>query len=544
MGRPPHNNDHDIGHGTVIREPGRVYDQGHGTEVRGENASGCVNSCFNELIPSVEDACRQLQQPEYQQTRLWDLYCCDSLNCGVYIGDVGQSPNVDLIINKCQNIGFFSIEDPGPPATNYCASSMSNTMNSAYVTAAAEPSEISTIRSFSAESTTTPANPPTRTLDIDRPSAPTSVISGIMSNTSNTSFAPSTDRGTSTRLPGGAKAAIGVFSVIAGLAVTTIMLLLFRKRKNVRDNPLGLPLMIPYGNRPYPGPLSGSQTPLITPPPSVSRGIPLSPPAKLSDRKYLKPSFKQDAARPSVSSGIGDQAFPSSPLCAPTQSKLKPRRERRVISSGIRFPVAKTIPEPLPHPQSSIYSTSSGPGASTVTVESNNPSSINSGSATIAGTNTPPMSPTTFPRTQEGPYESSDFVTPAGPPPRRALPVPPHRRPNSPTFTVSPVSPRSPTFPPRSLHREDTQVPVQTSDRVAPPVSTSTKELCDLTESYARETRESWGSWSGVGGGGPGVSTANRKRRSESPCGSIERIGEETATTAQALDLETLSGRY
>lgn len=56
-----------------------------------ENAAACINACFSSLVLNVEDACRRLQQPEYQRASLWDLYCCDSVNCGVYIGNVGQS---------------------------------------------------------------------------------------------------------------------------------------------------------------------------------------------------------------------------------------------------------------------------------------------------------------------------------------------------------------------------------------------------------------------------------------------------------------------
>jgi len=122
MGQFADNNDSDVSLRDTTRYKTQGYRRSGPADFGRGNASACVAACFDEFIPNVEDACRQLQQPGYQQSRLWDLYCCDSLNCGVYIGTVGQSrklamepklrrkktfltaviANVDLIINKCQ----------------------------------------------------------------------------------------------------------------------------------------------------------------------------------------------------------------------------------------------------------------------------------------------------------------------------------------------------------------------------------------------------------------------------------------------------------
>ncbi|OAA55817.1 hypothetical protein SPI_08024 [Niveomyces insectorum RCEF 264] len=61
------------------------------------------------------------------EDQLWQLYWCDSTFCGVWTeaGQVGQDPNVDLFINKCQNIGYASIYDPGPPPPGYSCNSFS-----------------------------------------------------------------------------------------------------------------------------------------------------------------------------------------------------------------------------------------------------------------------------------------------------------------------------------------------------------------------------------------------------------------------------------
>jgi hypothetical protein len=327
------------------------------------------------------------------------------------------------------------------------------------------------------------------------------------------------------------------------LAITTLLVLLFRRRGKRPRTSSPRPLLSPYGNNSYHEPCSGSRTPLITPTPTVSsRGVPLTPPAKLSDRRYLQPVFDQGEPRHSASSSMADLAFPSSPTCALTHSKAPLRHERRATTSGIRFPTTTTAATHSHYPQSSVYSLSSGPGASTMTVQSYKASSIHSGSATVAGTNTPPLSPARLARAHDGSLESTDFVTPAGPPPNRALPRPPPNHPNSPTFSITTASPRSLTFPARSLPRGDSPVvPVQQGNSTAPPISTSTQELCDLTEAYAREARESWGSWSGVGGGGPGVAPSGRKRGSGSPEKKAESI---TAVALRELDLEKLSGRY
>lgn len=74
--------------------------------------------------------------------------------------------------------------------------------------------------------------------------------------------------------------------------------------------------------------------------------------------------------------------------------------------------------------------------------------------------------------------------------------------------------------------------------------SISAKELRDLTESYAQETRDSWGSWSGVGGGGPGVVSPGRKK-GRGNRGSADRKDEaKTAMASHTLDLEKLGGCY
>lgn len=412
--------------------------------------------------------------------------------------------------------------------------------NSPHYTPDVIPSSIPALRTRSADPT--PTEPSIHTSQIDGSFATTSVLA---SDSTSTSLPTSRYEDSTNGLSGGAKAAIGVFSVIGVLAITALLLLLFCRRHKGPRNSTPKPLIMPYGS--YHEPHSGSRTPLIAPSPTASPRVPpLMPPAKLSDRKFLHPAFTLGTPEPHATSSNGDVASPSSPTYAPSAySGYVSRHKRTATMSSLPSPITNTkAAVPPDYPQSSVYSLSLGLGTSTVTVGSNKASSVRSGTVTVAGTSTPPLSPTRIGQAHDDPLlESSDFVTPAGPPPNRALPRPPTNHPNSPTFSVSPVSPRSPTFPPRSLVRGDSPaVPLTQGggSSTAPPVSTSTKELCQLTESYARETRESWGSWSGIGGGGPGVHPTGRKRGSGSP----RACAEKKAVALQELDLEKLSGKY
>ncbi|KAI1115434.1 hypothetical protein F5Y14DRAFT_129294 [Nemania sp. NC0429] len=524
------NNRQDTVDRTIVRGPITGHRPNRPVEFGRENASACVAACFEELLPNVEEACRQLQQPEYQRTRLWDLYCCDSINCGVYIGNTGQSPNVDLIINECQNNGYYSIQDPGPPATNYCTSSTPNTIltGTSLYTQTTGPSVDPELRTRPPDSASLLALPPTQT--------PESYTTFIPTSTSS----PASAKAHSSRLTEGAKAAIVVISIIAVLAITAFLLFLFRwRRRSPRSSSPGPPL-IPYNNQPYPGLRSGSQTPLITPPPSASssRGTQLTPPAKLSDRKYLQPVLKRRAPTPLALSGLSDETLPSSPIRSP---KPVHQHRRGATTSNLPLPTDTTAAASPHHPPSSIYSSGSRPDASTTTIGSRHASSVHSGLATVTGISTPPASAKRLPQAHDRPLE------PSGPPPNRALPAPPPNHPNSPTFSVTPLSPRSPTFPTlpsRSPARSDNPIVPKEQQRntTGPSASTTTtKELCELTESYAQEARESWGSWSGVGGGGPGVVPPSRKRGSASKDKDKDK---QTAVAMQELDLEKLSGRY
>ncbi|KAI0602332.1 hypothetical protein F4775DRAFT_236595 [Biscogniauxia sp. FL1348] len=553
----------------------------------------CLNACLGELFlgENIGYYCRLLQQQRDDPELLWSLYCCDYTNCGVWIDKPGQSPNVDLIINRCQNNGYYSIPDPGPPAWNSCPSSSPGNAQPILPSGTTEPPDAG-LRTFSKSSipslTSAPASPSSTSAPILNSPTPSSSTEP-MSNSSETE---------STGLTAGSKAAIGICTSLGVIALISLLVFLIRRWKSDprsyrKDDPI-----VPRHTRSFSEPPSGSRTsliaPLMTPVPSASsRTAPCTPPARLSDRKYLGSCFNQDVPRsPSTPGRADDPAFPVSPIFAPTRrsssgSKLIPKHERRATTNSIRFP----LPSPPPpaaasahYPQSSIYSLSSGPGASTTTFGSSSNTNNNnykggggsmlSGSTAVATSSTPPAPPLS-PRRSPRPHDSNPLppapaehplVAPSGPPPTRALPPPPlppaspvhyGASPTSPTFPPPPPPPPaarpivlggSPAYPPRYYqHQHQHESP-----------GAAARELCDLTEAYARETRGgSWGSWSGGTGGGPGVSPTGgggagggggRKRGSDgtSSRGSGDRKGaaHATAMALRELDLEKLGGRY
>ncbi|RYP26686.1 hypothetical protein DL767_007916 [Monosporascus sp. MG133] len=431
-----------------------------------------------------------------------------------------------------------------------------------------------------------------------------------------------------------------------------------RRRKDAKGYLRVVPHSSHHHSRSFSQLPSGAHTPLITPPPSAaaaSRTAPSTPPpARLSDRKFLSliptPGGGCDRTAPSSPSSV----YPSSenldaPPASPTHASPPPsyynrlfprhsnnsqhqnhhhhrhRRHTPVGTADLNSPLQPPRPVATSllarNSASSLGGYPAATGARSALMLSGGAgsykaNSVDSGTATVTGTGTPPLSPT-----RAGHEMSPDaaVAAPAGPPPNRALPPTPplhhhhhhhqqqyyHPLP-SPTSTLSvPVSPRSPTFPhphpnPHSPPQQHPQRPVVlgsgagagaspvaigSSEKlhhyretigVALPGSPTTltaaaagsredlsaRDLCELTESYARETRESWGSWSGTGGGGPGVGGGggggggSRKRSSgnNSPMrcsgdrkasgggGAGEHGG--TAVALRDLDLEKLGGSY
>ncbi|KAH9896391.1 hypothetical protein F4778DRAFT_266017 [Xylariomycetidae sp. FL2044] len=594
----------------------------------------CLDACYYQFIyqrfenihGQLDLICNTLlQDSEEADKMLWSLYCCDSQNCGTETFDKGTSHSVDLIINTCQDIGYHGINDPGPNKESCPSESYDGGQSRLPPSPSPEESELPKSdgeRTIPDHPTMTSmnTNPPMTSAPLLSSTQPAAAAPATASSTAALSSAASQEEA-ATGLSAESKAAIGVCSSLAVIALIFLAVFIICRRRGLSRSYPRAPSAAPRHSRSFSEPASVSRTPLISPPPSAGSrdALSLTAPARLSDRKFLIPSIlKQGRLSPGsgLSEGI-DLAFPASPVFAPSSNKLFPRHERRVTTSSIKFALSPHPPPPPPTASassshyarnSSLSSLSSGPGTSTVTVvaPSNKASSVHSSTtaatvmATGGGISSPPLSPTRPPRPHDGPLEIPDLVTPAGPPPNRALPPPPQLyQPSSPTFSVSPLSATSPTFPTRPIvlggsspvisiatpprsysstlprsnnpyhsshvhthpyHHATTNpstpnVP-STSDggldkkerdkgkEKFEPVSAT--ELRELTQAYARE---SWGSWSGAPGGVSPPVGARRNRGSDgatssSRVSSTDGTGSKKGVPLQDLDLERLGGRY
>ncbi|KAI1088963.1 hypothetical protein F5B19DRAFT_400889 [Rostrohypoxylon terebratum] len=522
----------------------------------------CVDRCYNQFVEEwygkthggFPGVCSQLadRQPS---TELWRLYCCDSTNCGVVTEVKGQSPSVDLIINKCQNVGNYLIYDPGPPQlNNFNCSSLTNE-------SAGGESILPTSLSNSSPSAIQSATPTSSAT-----AAATSLSSKLNSTASGLGAVPSTTMG----LTEGSKAAIGICSSLAIIAILFLVGFLINRRRSrpmsfagARDShpPNSAPRLNPRSSS---SPPSGSHTPLITPP-SPAKGHPLTPPARLSDRRFLPPLLKQGQGQGPFYSGTPisslagapeDRAYhPTAPHPLgdkkPALRQPAPPNTARSAGSPSLPSSVHFAPQFLRDSGSSSYSSGRGGGGGT-------------SSQVASGMQTPPLSSPTRPSRALGRLDIPGEVgggggvggTPVGPPPSRALPAPPPPyHPVSPTFSVSPLTPASsPPLPLRGLGVGDgtrgysgSQLGNGNGDGEIKGLSSSAKDLCELTESYARETAESWGSWNGGGGSGVGV-TAGRKRGSGGRTRELvhgEKKGDRgSLVSLQELDLERLGGKY
>ncbi|RYP83865.1 hypothetical protein DL769_001287 [Monosporascus sp. CRB-8-3] len=622
------------------------------------NPTACIRACRDQFIRArsgetgddYRDICRILSRSGPNED-LWELYTCDSTFCGVANCAVDQDPNVDLIINVCREYNYNSIFDPGPPPSpkpEICANEVKVNPDPGQSDQRGRPSKTAEVSVEGIKTLTLQDDPASTAFSSTSSSSATPRPPTPDGN--STSTAPDIVKAeaaqSSTGLAAGSKAAIGTCASIALVVIILLALFVMRRRRKDPKGYLRAVSRSPnHHSRSFSQPPSGAHTPLITPSPSaaaVSRTAPSTPPpARLSDRKFL-------SLIPTLSGG-GDRTAPSSPSsvypsseylevppASPTHASPPPSYYNRLFprysnnshhqnphhhKHRRHTPVGTAdLNSPLQPPRpvvTSLLARDSAGSLGSYPAATGAPSalmlsggagsykanSVDSGTATVTGTGTPPLSPT-----WAGHDMSPDVAVaaPAGPPPNRALPPtpPPHHNHHhhqqqqyyhplpSPTSTLSvPVSPRSPTFPhPHSPPQHQQRpvvlgssgggpVPISSSEKVhhyheaigmALPGSPtaggisgsredlSARDLCELTELYARETRESWGSWSGTGGGGPGVGGVGGARKRSSGNNSLMRCsgdrkasgsgsaGEqwETAVALRDLDLEKLGGSY
>ncbi|SPQ20387.1 fd66ef94-53d1-4f89-af9b-9ddec5a867fd [Thermothielavioides terrestris] len=333
--------------------------------------SQCLHSCKGQFLQSVlkgwGDHSGWVEGCKYLNTSLpvrkfWSLYWCDSTFCGVGInqtGGLGQDPTVDLIINTCQNIGFHSIIDPGPPPANFKCSTEVNTPGICSATVGqvsqttAQTQRPTPIGSTSTVITTTSATP--------KPSVATSESRAVAPGATGTPAAgASTTSGSG--MTGQGKAATAICSALALILLITFALVWLRRRKRRA-------LRSRHGVSHIPP--ASSPTPLISPTSSGMGTGAIVPPLRLRDRKFL-PSILRPGSRspsppltpltpaysPPPGHGPSGAVFPASPICSPTTNKLVPRHERAVTPRGAYLPSSPLAPL-SPHalsPQGSTFS--------------------------------------------------------------------------------------------------------------------------------------------------------------------------------------------
>ncbi|KAK1754733.1 hypothetical protein QBC47DRAFT_225233 [Echria macrotheca] len=423
------------------------------------NPKPCLEVCRNQFLQAVspnwtEDSgwttgCQNLTSAA-PTTQFWSLYWCDSTFCGVAINQTGgleQDPNVGLIINTCQNIGFHSVLDPGPPPATYaCRTEKGEASLCVQTRVHADVTETAPVaQQTPSGAATTPVSAPGST--VSRPAESTGTPAATHSATPF-SAAPtrlsSADAGASTTsgsgLSAGARVAIGVCSALALLAFVALALLcLYRRNRRRASKHRSLRTQLRLTHTALP---SGSPTPLISPANSASGGRPpLTPPLRLRERKFLpsilrpgnrSPSPPLTPLTPAYNIYNPGGAFPSSPICSPTTNKLIPRRERHGGSLGSLPPIPPQMPFGISGGAAGTASrgSQSSYGASSVTGHSSLRNEVLAPTSTPAAhhTGTPPSSPTRPPRPHDAPLEIPDLVSPTsplGPPPNRALPPPP-----------------------------------------------------------------------------------------------------------------------
>ncbi|KAK3386900.1 hypothetical protein B0H63DRAFT_558501 [Podospora didyma] len=544
------------------------------SRVRQGDTRQCLQVCKSIFLQSVstdwtethgwKEGCQNLTS-KAALYEFWQLYWCDSTFCGVAISPTGgleQDPNVDLIINTCQNIGITSVLDPGPPTSGFScqtdakeASQCPNAHGlSGTLLANTKASEGNPFSQTQTETPKTLLSSKPKQLSSTLPTTvtaplttrhyipstltpePTTLITAtsllpqtlvvVESSTTPTVLgASATSAGNSTTsssgLSGAAKAAMAVCSVVGLVALIFLSALCLRRRQRKRQQLHRHRRLRSPSRLARDGPRPNSPRSLLISPSSYAadnNSPPLTPPLRLRDRKFLPSILRSSSNRspsppltpltPAYSSTHNSAVFPASPLCSPTTSKLVPRAEGRTA--------LRTYGDDV-HPQISLAMPNGG------TIGHGRHVSRGSlGSSSVA------PSSTTGPSSLRNEVHATNFnyftrSTPPPPPPPTASPTRPPRPQEAPLEIPDLVSPApspytmaaaSPVGPPPSRALPSPPVSPVTSVGGSSTVRSQTRavlshhearDLEDLAEEYPRS---SWGSWSGTGtGSGAGSTT-------------------------------------
>ncbi|KAK1508370.1 hypothetical protein CTAM01_02156 [Colletotrichum tamarilloi] len=364
-----------------------------------------------------------------------------------------------------------------------------------------------------------------------------------------TSFIPLANQSQTHRkdgLPTGTKVAIGTSSAIAFLAIIAFVICLFRRRsRDDYDHSLKSEI-----GHPNPQP-DTSPTPLSSHLYAIREGIrtPLTPPPRLQQRRLLsthvgleRPRININVSIPGTPLGASVEkagVFSSSPLSTPTPTatnRVPPKYDRSTK------PYYGVSPPPNTFSQGTGGSPiSSGKTSSMSSAASGRTATTVSNVSSIAPRLTPSSWPMRPPRPHEKRLLIPDLVCP-GPSPACSLPPAPPGSPSSPVSfhkklllqQLQQQQKRGDDFDGVSAAVSNGWVPPRNPARGVV-LEKESRDLCELTETYARESRErsSWGSWS-IGGGGTGVGASSVQKGG----------GSVNSPVLEEADLEKIGGRY
>ncbi|KAF5625754.1 uncharacterized protein FTJAE_9931 [Fusarium tjaetaba] len=361
----------------------------------------CISLCrerfLKELVPgdeTIDRVCEVLQDSDWMEKEqpFRALYCCDAQACGVdNLGEGGkdrppqpyhicdpESLNED---KDCQKAKGTDKSQDASSQTKFEASTAESTL----------------------QTTTNPTTLETTSVPIQSSVPETTYSTTTDPSTLATSDPSSSDSSNTNKgMPLGVKVTIAIISVVGLLAIAALIFCLLRRRRSRKTD---IRRLIKHPSSPPPR--ADSPTPLVSP--TISHtdpdGVPLTPPARLRERRFL-------ADEPN--------GFPTSPVYSPTSSKLSPRHERtpRICSANQVPMIVMTAPDGGKVRDDGSLSFSDG----IITP----PPSAHVAPLGYNAQTSPPRPP----RSRDA---SFNMLASPGPPPTRALPSTPPYRPSTPT---------------------------------------------------------------------------------------------------------------
>ncbi|KAI5458044.1 hypothetical protein BGZ63DRAFT_432527 [Mariannaea sp. PMI_226] len=408
-----------------------------------EDAPPCIAKCrqmfLSEVLPkheTLERVCGILEDfgRVTSEEVLHAMYCCDAQLCGVnHMQTTGKDPNINWLVSWCQNVGYDSVKDPGPPDSAYTCGQGKGYMSGPWCQ-----HDISTDlpTNLSSSGSSFILSGPSRAVGITselRPAASLTSTDSLQLSTPNSTAPQETaaimtsihvsdtqsnggqHRGIST----GLKITIGLVTAVV-VAVTAVLLFCFLRKRRIHKRNLNRQtrqLLSPAP--PPPPPPTRSLAAVLTQPSShhEANAIPLTPPARLRERRLLPSSLLTTQPSP-VGISVEHYEFPLSPVTSPMTSRLSPRHERTLKRKNGSSPLATPPSGPI---WSTPDSKAKTPAQRTNNKISDSPMSIGTGnSATSSGT----PSPTRATRLGDYSRNITELISP-GPPPTRALPSTP-----------------------------------------------------------------------------------------------------------------------